>query len=105
MRLILICYSNANFLVDLEYSFKEDWHSPDLLWTRSLRCVGCDQWAVDHRKGKINCSSIYMISLAATIYFLRGQRNLRNFQNKNRDVNGLAAAIFDSIQTKPNLVH
>lgn len=57
-------------------------------------------WAGAQMKGKSFCSTIYKLSLAATTCFLCGERNMRIFQNKSRDVDGLAAAIFYAIRAK-----
>ncbi|KAI8560034.1 hypothetical protein RHMOL_Rhmol04G0223500 [Rhododendron molle] len=81
-----------------------------MVWSRVLRKNNISRgplslhqeliWASAQRKGKSFCSTVYKLSLAATSYFLWGERNMRIFQNKSRDVVGLAAAILDAIRVK-----
>ncbi|KAI8539117.1 hypothetical protein RHMOL_Rhmol09G0156000 [Rhododendron molle] len=81
-----------------------------IIWSRVLRKNNISRgpfslhqeliWASAQRKGKSFCSTVYKLSLAATSYFLWGERNMRIFQNKSRDVDGLVAAILDAIRAK-----
>ncbi|KAI8562901.1 hypothetical protein RHMOL_Rhmol03G0071500 [Rhododendron molle] len=57
-------------------------------------------WAGCHRKGKSFIGVIYKISLAATVYLLWVERNLRIFQHKRRDLEGVMTAILEAIRAK-----
>ncbi|KAI8560159.1 hypothetical protein RHMOL_Rhmol04G0234400 [Rhododendron molle] len=55
------------------------------------------EWATLNREGKSLRDTIYKLSLAASIYVLWRERNLRIFQNKSRDV---TSEIFNSVRDK-----
>ncbi|KAI8535796.1 hypothetical protein RHMOL_Rhmol10G0201900 [Rhododendron molle] len=67
---------------------------PFLLFSQEL------EWAVQNRGDKSLRDTIYKLSLAASIYVLWRERNLRIFQNKSRDVNGVTSEIFNSVRAK-----
>ncbi|KAI8558970.1 hypothetical protein RHMOL_Rhmol04G0137700 [Rhododendron molle] len=58
------------------------------------------EWAAQNREGKSLRDTIYKLSLADSIYVLWRERNLRIFQNKSRDVNGVTSEIFNSVRAK-----
>ncbi|KAI8560273.1 hypothetical protein RHMOL_Rhmol04G0242700 [Rhododendron molle] len=71
--------------------------------TRSILPLSHElEWAVHYIKGKGLRNSLYKLSLAASIYHIWGERNLRFFQGKSRDVATVSLTIFNSIQAKAN---
>lgn len=58
------------------------------------------EWAVYNMNGKSFRDVLFKLSMAASIYTLWEERNMRIFQGKARDVDGVSLAIFNSIRAK-----
>ncbi|KAI8538551.1 hypothetical protein RHMOL_Rhmol09G0112500 [Rhododendron molle] len=68
-----------------------------------LYCLCLRNWSGQSRIGReIGFSSLYKFSLAASIYYIWGERNLRIFQGRSRDVAAVSLTIFNSIRAKAN---
>ncbi|XP_058189339.1 uncharacterized protein LOC131306925 [Rhododendron vialii] len=57
-------------------------------------------WAVQSYAGKGFRNTIYKVSLAASVYFLWGERNARIFQGRSRSVTEVTNEIFDAVRAK-----
>ncbi|XP_058180014.1 uncharacterized protein LOC131298547 [Rhododendron vialii] len=58
------------------------------------------EWAGQNRAGKGFRNYIYKLSLAASVYFLWGERNSRIFQGSSKGIPEVVHAIFDAIRAR-----